>query len=113
MHRGVPQNDRLINLFLAMGSRPTMSLTSTLGTLLVITKQVEGIHRSILITLPDLKLFRIIRKGAYEIVPVVKMIGVVVIRIIPGQVREFATLVQSAVVRGSFRVGRADESAQV
>jgi hypothetical protein len=107
----MPQDNRLLILFLTILPRPPTSLAATFRTILLITKQVKSIHRPILITLPNLKLLRIVRKSAQKIIPVVQMIGIVMVRIKPGQIREFATLVQSAVVRGSFCFGGADVGA--
>ena len=98
MHRSMPKNNRLL-FFLPMLPRLPTSLASTLGAfLLLIAEQVESMNRPVLITLPNLKLLRIVRESTDKIVPVVKVIGVVMVRIKPGQIRQVATLVQSVVV---------------
>jgi hypothetical protein len=72
MYSSVPKNGWLLSLSI---------------TLLVITKQMERVNTTILITLAYLKLFRVLRERLYKIVPVGQMVRIVVVGIEPREIR--------------------------
>jgi len=82
----MPKNNRLL-LFFPMLPRRTMPLAWTFWTfgpfLLLVTKKVESMNGPILITLPNLKLLRILRESTDKIIPVIKMVGIVMVRVKP------------------------------